>query len=886
MKNLFNLKLLLLGLLLWSCSASKPKNQDQVSTTVTVNNDVAEDLPLEDTLSMEELAEMENFGDGDSPSSATIPDSLPIYHAAYTQTNDLIHTKLDLKFDWANRQVNGKALLTIKPYFKPVSSVTLDAKNLDIKSITFEGKSEQLKYSNDGTSLVVQLGKTFNRQETYKLAIDYTGNPEKASGFNSEAITSNKGLFFINHDGKDKEKPMQIWTQGETEWNSRWMPTIDKPLERCTQEVYLTVEDKYKTLSNGVLVSSKKNTDGTRTDYWKMDLPHAPYLFMLAVGEFAVVQDKWERAKGDIVPLMYYVEPKFEKEAKNIFPYTPELLSFFSQKLGVKYPWPKYAQIVVRDYVSGAMENTTSVIFGDFMQKSSRELIDVKTNELVVAHEMFHHWFGDLVTCESWSNLTLNEGFANYSEYLWLEHKYGRDEADKQRATEFEGYLGSVGGGEGAHPLIHFHYSTKEDMFDAHSYNKGGLALHMLRSYLGDDVFFIALKQYLEKHQFTAVEVDELRMAFEDVSGEDLHWFFDQYYLKAGHPELFVASVVDNNQLSVSLEQTQDPNYHPAIFKLPVTIEIHSNGSKKRETVWMTRRKQTFTFPINGTPDLVVVDPDDDLLAVINHEKDQAQLAFQYKNVPGYKHKAEALNLLDPEADATANQIFKMALSDPFWDLRRIAATRADVSDASVNATLIQLAKSDAHSEVRATALTRLTESGDNGLTALAKEVLAKEQAYPVLAQALSLLAEIDPESAKTEVSKFENDGTPSMVMALGDVYGKLGDPSKLSFFEKNLAKVDGFEAIGFFGNYTQLLVAADAPTQLKAVASLKSIGTNQEISPWKRFSAAKALFDLFNQTRDNGSSVSKEAAAGVNAIKQAETNQQLRAVYNNFVTE
>jgi len=221
-------------------------------------------------------------------------------------------------------------------------------------------------------------------------------------GGGSAAITSDQGLFFINPRNEDSEKPQQIWTQGETEWNSRWFPTTDKPNERCTQEMYLTVEDKYVTLSNGLLKSSKKNADGTRTDYWKM----------------------------------------------------------------VKYPWQKYSQVVVRDYVSGAMENTTGVIFGDFVQKTERELID-NHNDGIVAHEMFHHWFGDYVTCESWANLTMNEGFANYSEYLWFEHKYGREEADRHLRNEMNGYLGSVGQG-GAHPLIHWGYNDKEDMFDAH----------------------------------------------------------------------------------------------------------------------------------------------------------------------------------------------------------------------------------------------------------------------------------------------------------------------------------------------------------------------------------------------------------------------------------
>ena len=231
-------------------------------------------------------------------------------------------------------------------------------------------------------------------------------------------------------------------------------------------------------------------------------------------GEFAVVEDEpWNG-----VPVSYYVEEEYEPYAADIFPFTPEMLTYFSDITGVTYPWQKYSQVVVRDYVSGAMENTTGVIFGEFMYGTDRELIDEMNNERIVAHEMMHHWFGDLVTCENWANLTLNEGFANYGEYLWFEHKHGRDEADYHMLNEWNGYFGSVMGG-GMHPLIHYSYDDKEDMFDAHSYNKGGSVLHMLRSYVGDDAFFAAWNRYLEDNAFTAVEVDELRMAFEDVTG-------------------------------------------------------------------------------------------------------------------------------------------------------------------------------------------------------------------------------------------------------------------------------------------------------------------------------------------------------------------------------
>jgi aminopeptidase N len=425
-----------------------------------------------------------------------IPTVLPRYNPSQKRVNDLLHTKLDLKFDWQKEQVIGKATLRFKPYFYPTRTLTLDAKYLNFQKITFEGKNEPLKYAyEDSLQVVIDLGRMYNSNEEYAIYIEYTATPTATGG--SAAITSNQGLFFIDPRNEDPEKPSQIWTQGETNWNSRWFPTIDYPNERTTQEMYLTVEDKYVTLSNGLLTSSKKNADGTRTDYWKMDQPHAPYLFMLAVGEFAVVTDKWRD-----IPLTYYVEPKYKDHAKAIFGNTPEMLEFFSTKLNFKYPWKKLGQIVVRDYVSGAMENTTGIIYGEFIQKTTRELID-NNNDGIVAHEIFHHWFGDYITTESWSNLTMNEGFANYSEYLWAEYKYGKDQADYDLLNTSNGYISAAQGGD-RHDLIYFGYEDNEQMFDAHSYNKGGAVLHMLRRYVGEDAFWKALNLYLTQNAYKA----------------------------------------------------------------------------------------------------------------------------------------------------------------------------------------------------------------------------------------------------------------------------------------------------------------------------------------------------------------------------------------------
>ena len=414
-----------------------------------------------------------------------------VYRASNTLTNDILNTKLEVSFDWEKSELIGNAEIHAKPYFYPTSTLYLDARGMDIKGVKVlfsvpEVKSDvkantktkaiatpnirdspaRFVYEND--SLKINLGKEFKANEDYTVFISYVSKPNQLKKGGSDAISEDKGLYFINPKGEDANKMPQIWTQGETQSNSAWFPTVDSPNEKMTSEVLITVIDKYTTLSNGLLINSKKNADGTRTDHWKMDLPHSAYLVMMGIGEFKKVTDEPWKGKE----ISYYVEKEYEQHAKAIFGNTKEMIDFYSRTLGVDYAWPKYSQIVVRDYVSGAMENTSATLHGDFMvYQTAREMIDGKKGEDVIAHELFHQWFGDLATAESWSNLPLNESFATYGEYMWEEFKYGRDAADEHHAGSRYGYFASSERKEV--DLIRFDYENREDMFDAFSYNKG-----------------------------------------------------------------------------------------------------------------------------------------------------------------------------------------------------------------------------------------------------------------------------------------------------------------------------------------------------------------------------------------------------------------------------
>ena len=764
--------------------------------------------------------------------------NLPRYNESHNRKVDLIHTSLDLSFQWKEQQVEGQAELTFSPYFYEIDEVTLDAKGFDIHKI--EMGPRELVYEYDGKQLLIQLGRTYKKGEEFSIGIDYRAKPAESAGGGSAAIMSDQGLFFINADGSDPDKPMQIWTQGETEWNSRWFPTIDKPNERCTQEMYLTIEDKFTTLSNGLLISSTKNPDGTRTDYWKMDLPHAPYLFMIAIGEFAIVKDTW---RG--IPVEFYVEKEYEQDARAIFAHTLEMLDFFSDNLGVKYPWSKYAQVVVRDFVSGAMENTTGSIFGQFVQRTSRELLDGH-NDRIVAHELFHHWFGDLVTCESWANLTMNEGFANYAEYLWFEHKYGKDAADYHWLEESRGYFGEAAGS--IHPLIYFGYRDKEDMFDSHSYNKGGCIIHMLRNYVGDEAFWASLNHYLTENQFNSVEAHDLRLSFEEVTGQDLNWFFDQWFFQAGHPRLQIKRDYDlsNQTLSITVEQTQNPDRSPAIFKMPVAIDFYSaDGSKITEEIMLTKRIETFEFEVQDTPLWINFDADRVLLMEVEQNKTAQELIAQYEGGPKFMDRYEALEELRNYDLENVSQLYKQALEDEFWACRGLAIERADIEDPEVLDKLQAILKQDSKPQIRAAALTALAETKDKEYLDLFSDVLANDQSYNVLASALDGVVALDKDNAQKYLSKVENIDNEYIINSIGNIYLSSGDANYLSYFTDNIKKVDGYTAIDFIGSYLRLAVMNEDQDEKDAISFLKTLATNGSESMWRKFGATNSLNSL-----------------------------------------
>jgi len=809
------------------------------------------------------------------------------YRPSRTLKNDLIHTRLDVEFDWLRQHVHGTAVIQFKPHFYPQNTLELDAKGFDIKGISqldtdhnFGSESQKelsrhtakkLDYTYDKRKLIIKLGREYNAKDTLYVKIDYVAKPNEIPRDQADDNPNDKGLYFINPDGQEEGKPKQIWTQGETDGSSCWFPTVDSPNVKFTQDIYITVDSTYKTLSNGLLISQEPDQSGLRTDHWKQTIPHAPYLAMLAVGDFAVAKDMMPNG----LELSYYVEPQYGGDAHAIFGRTPEMMAFFSNIFGVEYPWEKYAQIAVRDFVAGAMENTTATVHEEGVQTDSRSILD-GNSDAVIAHELAHHWFGDYVTAEEWGQLPLNESFANYSEYLWSEYYIGKNEADWQNLQELKQYLTEAETKQV--PMIRYFYKNAENMFDSHSYAKGGRILHMLRKYVGDDAFFKSLQNYLKTHALGTAEISDLRMSFEKVTGEDLNWFFDQWFMRPGHPTLKIkqdySSVTSKVQLKIN--QAQD-TLATTVYRLPVKVDVWVGGKKNRYDVIVDKTSQIIELPAAKKPDLVIFDAESQLLANIEQEKDRSELVYQYNHAENFLPKYEALASLEGKLqDSTVRNVLIKAMTDPYWKLRQMAISNFAEYDgegfAAVEKIIQSRARTDRHPQVRAEAIITLASFGDNNNDPVFREALS-DSSYQVVSVAIDKYLIGQPNDANDVAAQFENSPNDAIVTSVGNYYAGQALPERYDWFLEKMKRMKPSEKYNFLQVFGKYLIKSKQDVQRKSIPVLEGIARNNP-SYFVRFGAYQALGLL---TDIQG------VAAIRKDIRAKETEPKLKEMYTQF---
>ena len=624
------------------------------------------------------------------------------YSGLVSRPVDVLHMELDLELDWTRHAILGTADLYMKPFFNPVDSVFLDAQGFKLNEVAqvLGGQHEPIEYNYDGKQLRLSLKRTFTKDEVIHLHIDYVALPDSLNAKGGKAIRDAKGFYFID---ETPEYGKQFWTQGEPESNSAWFPTIDKPNEKFTHKIGITVDSTWKTCSNGALEFRTQNGDGTRTDYWVMDMPHSAYLVMLGGGDMDTIGSQWNGK-----PTRYFVDPAWKDQAAEIFKVTHDQMTFFSDKLGVPYPWQKYDQFVAREYVSGAMENTTATVHGDFVYRDSRALQD-KTAEDLIAHELFHQWFGDYVTCENWSNLPLNESFASFGELAWHEHKYDDDDVAWFLHNERQAYLREFYAGKSV-PMIRPEYDEIQDMFDRHTYQRGTCVLYMLKHTVGEEAFYASLNKYLTDNALQSAELADLERAFKKVTGQDLRWFFDQWFREPGHPQLKITNNWDkeNGTITMTVEQVQDI-YEMPVYRLPVAIDVYSQLGHERHEVEVNKQVQTFTFDMPSKPYLIKFDADNYLLAEIEVEQSDAFWLHQLGNSEKLMDRQNAIKHLINTSNANLRStIAGIALNDKHYSNILLGLKSASSWDEKamkkLKGSVEKLLKSD-NNKVRATAI-------------------------------------------------------------------------------------------------------------------------------------------------------------------------------------
>ena len=528
---------------------------------------------------------------------------------------DVKHIKVELAVDTANHKVSGVVTHTISPLHPFLTQVELDCgPDLKIRNVTAGAGAAPCTFKVANGTLLIELGKSYKPGELLDLAVEYSGKPMR-------------GLYFVDPDPGDPKKVRSFWTQGESEDTRCWLPCYDYPNERATSEIIITVPKPLFVLSNGALLERHDSSE-TTTYHWKMEVPHVSYLISLAGADFAVYHDR----VGNL-PLDYYVAKGVdEATAHRFMGHTPKMIRFFGEKTGLPYPYNKYAQVCVPDFIAGGMENITATTMTDSALVDEIAALE-SDNDGLVAHELAHQWFGDYVTNKDWSHIWLNEGFATYFASLFAEEDQGDDAFRLEMHNAAAGYQG--GDWYSRRALVEERYRSSDDMFDGVTYSKGACVLHALRGLLGDAAWWKGIKGYITAHKLDIVETDNFRRAMEAASGQDLKWFFDQWVYKAGHPELKVRWHYENADKTarVHVQQTQALDDQTPLFRLPTTLEItERTGEARVVPVLIDGQSHEFVIPCAARPVMVEIDPRGWLLKDIKFEKPDEENVYQLEH--------------------------------------------------------------------------------------------------------------------------------------------------------------------------------------------------------------------------------------------------------------
>jgi aminopeptidase N len=654
----------------------------------------------------------------------------PPYQWARSHNYDVQHYRIVVSFDWSAKSISGETTITFQPQAPDFKEIELDAGEMTIKSIkTASGVELNHRYI-DNEKLYVTLDRSYPEKHDVTITISYSATPKQ-------------GLTFITPTETDSKKPWQIWSQGEARTNHYWFPCYDYPNDKATSELIATVDEKYQVISNGALIGVQRDpTNKTRTWDWKMERPFSSYLISIIVGQYEEVKDQY---KGK--PITSYVYPGDLENGRVSFGKLAQMVAFFSQKIGYEYPYSKYAQTMVHDF-GGAMENITATTMSDLEIHDKRASLDVSADD-TVSHELAHQWFGDLLTCRHWGELWLNESFAVFLEDVWKEHDKGKDEALYEMYKNQQNYFQAWNQGI-RRPIVTVRYDDPDALFDVYAYPRGGAVVNMLRFVLGEEQFWKAINHYVKKYQWQNVETSDLNTAIEEVTGQNLSWFFDEWVYRIGHPQFEITSTYDGSKsLRLTVKQTQKPDdkrpwfSSPDFFTTPVDIAITTSSGEKIHRVTIDKPEQEFTFEVESKPLIVNFDRGNYIIKETKFDRTDEELGYQLLHDSDSMGRVRAAVELKTHTTPSAEKsLAEAAIRDSFWAVRVEAVKGlADLKDDVARAALIEALK-DKDSRIRRESLKGLATYSDPKLADLFVKTINSDPSYFAVAEAAKALGQ------------------------------------------------------------------------------------------------------------------------------------------------
>ncbi len=664
------------------------------------------------------------------------------YHLKFQRNYDSQHIKLKLEINPEEKSIIGEAEISLVPIVDQFESFKLHAKDLEIKQVLLDAKLS-LPFQADSETVTIDLPNRFSKEDTVIISIQYFLKPAA-------------GVHFNEPTPEKPNTPYQIYSHSEPISARRWFPCYDEPDDKVTSEIIASVPEKHFLLSNGKLIAVFHNQKRqSKTYHWVQNQPHSTYLISITSGEYVAIKENC-----DGIPLQYYVYPKDIENAANSFARTPKMMRYFQKQFGFKYPWDKYAQIVVAEYQAGGMEHTSATTLNDRTIHDRRAHLDMSSDDLV-AHELAHQWFGNLVTCKNWSHLWLNEGFATYAEILFKEHDQGLAEAQYVIYDDQNFYI-DLENSEFHQPIINETFLHPEDLFTHITYQKASLVLHMLRQVIGDSVFFKSLTNFLHKYAFQCAESKDFQQIVEQASGQDLDWFFEQWLYRGGHPEFNVSYrwLPDAKQVILYVQQTQNDSLGlvPSVFRTPVDIEIRSASSRLDTIVFLASRQDTFNFAFNNRPLLVRFDKNNSILKQVKFIKCQDEWIYQLLHDDHVAARLTAIKQLEQVMFDTLDTILaleQVLQEDPFWAVRKEAAYLLMDYQRPESKSVLAAACRDPHPKVRIAAILSLGYSRKMEFNPLFRDIARNDSSYRVAAEAIYALSNVPDDSSFEFLSKF-----------------------------------------------------------------------------------------------------------------------------------